>query len=146
VDCTTKDRGIWFALHGDTLDHAKRWKVLFLRFHRMSWYNHKLLIVLILFYSSSGTPTVSTGHGATGNQGVRCSQPLKASGLPLNRSCRRASSPPRMKQVYLWPTSSRTPAAMTIAWGAQVRGHWGQPGSIFFQAAEGQGALLRPGR
>ena len=27
---------------------------------------------------------VSTGHVATGNQGVRCSQPLKASGLPLN--------------------------------------------------------------
>jgi len=32
VDCTTKYRGIWFSLNGDTLDHEKRWKVLLLRF------------------------------------------------------------------------------------------------------------------
>src|SRR5262245_3139550 len=38
-----------------------------------------------------------------------------------------------MKQVYSWPTSSRAPAAMTLAWGAKVRGHWRQPGSIFFR-------------
>jgi hypothetical protein len=35
VDCTTKYRGIWFSLNGDTLYHEKQWKVLFLRFHRM---------------------------------------------------------------------------------------------------------------
>src|SRR5215468_935712 len=56
----------------------------FPRFHRLSWYNHTLLILLILFYSSSGTKTASTGHVVTGHQGVRCSQHLKSSGLPLN--------------------------------------------------------------
>jgi len=33
---------------------------------------------------------------------------------------------------------------MTLAWGAKVRGRWRQPGPMFFQAAEGQGAFLRP--
>src|SRR5215831_10583099 len=47
-----------------------------------------------------------------------------------------------MKQVYSWPPSSRTPAAMTLAWGAKVRGRWRLPGPIFFQAAEGQGGFL----
>src|SRR5262249_16324171 len=41
---------------------------------------------------SSDTQTVSTGHVATGNQGVRCSQPLKASGLPLNSASIRGSA------------------------------------------------------
>jgi hypothetical protein len=40
--------------------------------------------IIDLISSSSGTPTASTGHVATGNQGVRCSQHLKSSGLPLN--------------------------------------------------------------
>ena len=29
VDCTTKYRGIWFSLNGDTLYHEKRWKCFF---------------------------------------------------------------------------------------------------------------------
>src|SRR5215831_16130933 len=49
-----------------------------------------------------------------------------------------------MKQVYSWPPSSRTPAAMTLAWGAKVRGRWRLPGPIFFQAAEGQGGFFAP--
>src|SRR5215831_4872057 len=49
-----------------------------------------------------------------------------------------------MKQVYSWPPSSHTPAAMTIAWGAKVRGRWRLPGPIFFQAAEGQGGFFAP--
>src|ERR1051325_8117695 len=40
------------------------------------------IIGLILI--SSGAPTVSTGPVAIGNQGVRCSQHLRSSGLPLN--------------------------------------------------------------
>jgi hypothetical protein len=38
-----------------------------------------------------------------------------------------------MKQVYSWPTASRTLAAMTLAWGAKVRGRWRHPGPIFFR-------------
>src|SRR5262252_10810788 len=49
-----------------------------------------------------------------------------------------------MKQVYSWPPSSRTPAAMTLAWGAKVRGRWRLQGPIFFQAAEGQGGFFAP--
>src|SRR5215813_14108332 len=41
-------------------------------------------MLLTLFYSLSGTHTASTGHVATGNQGVRCSQYLESSRLPLN--------------------------------------------------------------
>src|SRR4029450_10985692 len=38
---------------------------------RLEWYNDKPLIVLRVFYSSAGVHTVSTGHIATGQQGVR---------------------------------------------------------------------------
>jgi hypothetical protein len=37
-----------------------------------------------------------------------------------------------MKQVYSWLTSSRTPEAMTLAWGAKAYGRRGYPGPIFF--------------
>src|SRR5262249_19520022 len=48
-----------------------------------------------LFYSLSGTQTASTGHGTTGNQGVRCSQHLKSSRLPLySMECGKFQIPP----------------------------------------------------
>jgi hypothetical protein len=60
------------------------------------------------FYSSSGTQTVSTGHVATENQGVRCSQPLKASGLPLNsmecEGCKRGE----VRPFYRGSTSAKS--------------------------------------
>ena len=43
------------------------------------------------------------------------------------------SAPRRMKQVSLRLTLSRTPAAMTFAWGAKARGRRRHSGSIFFR-------------
>src|SRR2546430_6920625 len=40
--------------------------------------------LLALFYNLSSLQTASTWHGATGNQGVSCSQKLRSGGLPLN--------------------------------------------------------------
>ena len=53
------------------------------RCHRIEWQSHKPLILLTLFYNSSGTPSASTGHVATGNEGECCSHHLKSRGLPL---------------------------------------------------------------
>ena len=73
-------------------------------------------------------------HGVqTQHQGASCSQHSNLIRLPLNRSGRRASAPRRMKQVDSWPTSSRTPAALTRAWGAKARGRKRHPGLIFFR-------------
>jgi hypothetical protein len=49
---------------------------------------------------------------------------LSGDGISLN-NLTMPSAPPRRKPVYSWPTSSRTPAAMTRAWGATA---WGRPG------------------
>src|SRR5215472_999860 len=52
-----------------------------------------------------------------------------------------------MKQVYSWPPSSRTPAAMTLAWGAKVRGRWCHPGPIFCRPLRVKGPFCaRTGR
>src|SRR5712691_4656665 len=44
-----------------------------------------MLILLTLFYNSSGLQMASTWHVATGNQGVSCSQQMRSGGLPLNQ-------------------------------------------------------------
>src|SRR5262245_1686123 len=46
-----------------------------------------------------------------------------------------------MKQVYSWLTSSRTPAAMTLAWGAKARGRRCHPGPVFFRPLRVKGFL-----
>src|SRR5215467_6910137 len=46
-----------------------------------------------------------------------------------------------MKQVYSWLISSRTPAAMTLAWGAKARGRRRHAGPIFFRPRDLYGHL-----
>jgi hypothetical protein len=46
-----------------------------------------------------------------------------------------------MKQVYSWLTSSRTPEAMTLAWGAKAHGRRRHPGPIFFRPLMVKGFL-----
>jgi hypothetical protein len=49
-----------------------------------------------------------------------------------------------MKQVYSWPISSRTLAAMTLAWGAKARGRRRHPGPIFFRPLRVKGLFCAP--
>jgi hypothetical protein len=54
--------------------------------------------------------------------------------------------PIAMKQVYSWLTASRTPAAMTLAWGAKARGRRCHPGPIFCRPLRLKGVFVRPDR